>query len=41
MFGVGDATYTEAAIFRAINGEFTGEYVAACAQNTCGYLGKN
>jgi len=32
--------YTEAAIFRAFEGEFIGEFMAGCAEGTCGYLSK-
>jgi hypothetical protein len=35
-----DGGYTESAIFRSANGEFIGEYVAACAADRCGYFGK-
>jgi hypothetical protein len=33
-------TYTEAAIFVSTQGPFMGEYIAACASDSCGYLGK-
>ena len=32
--------FVEAAIYMAVTGAFAGEYVARCAQNECGYLGK-
>jgi len=32
------AIYTESAIYLAIQGEFSGEYVAGCATDSCGYL---
>ena len=31
---------TESAIYVAVEGEFWGEYVAGCAADRCGYLGK-
>ena len=34
----GDRTaYVEAAIFVPLTGEFTGEYIATCASDSCGY----
>lgn len=30
--------YIESALFRVIGGDFAGEYVAACATNSCNYL---
>jgi hypothetical protein len=32
--------YTECAIYVALNGEYGDEYVAGCAFDRCGYLGK-
>jgi hypothetical protein len=32
--------YTESAIYVPIGGEFVGEYVAACATDSCGYMCK-
>lgn len=33
--------FVESAIFRATDGRFAGEYIAACAsERGCGYLGK-
>ena len=32
-------TFTESAIYVAIDGAYSGEYVAGCALNSCGYLG--
>jgi hypothetical protein len=32
--------FTEAAIYRATQGQPLGEYVAGCARNACGYFGK-
>lgn len=31
--------YTECAIYLAVQGQYTGEYVCGCAFNSCGYLG--
>ena len=31
--------YTESAVFLALDGKYTGEYVAGCASDTCGYIG--
>jgi hypothetical protein len=39
--GTSRHTYTEVAIFRAVDGNFLGEYVAACANDRCGYLGED
>jgi hypothetical protein len=32
-----DAVYTESAIFMAVGGEHSGEYLAVCAMGRCGY----
>lgn len=32
-------SYTETAIFRALDGPYAGEYVASCASGSCGYMG--
>ena len=32
--------FVEAAIYRATSGHYSGEYVATCAKNRCGYLGE-
>ena len=37
---VASAQYTECAVYLPPNGEYTGEYVAGCAFDRCGYLGK-
>lgn len=33
--------YIKSALFRVIGGNFTGEYVAACATNSCNYLSES
>jgi hypothetical protein len=35
----GSVTYTECAIDQAIGGKYSGEYVAFCALERCGYIG--
>lgn len=35
-----ESAFTEAAVFMVVRGRFSGKYVAACAQEKCGYLGK-
>ena len=37
--GSDDENYTETNVFIQANGTYSGEYVAACALNRCGYLG--
>ena len=32
--------YTESAIYIALEGQYSGEYVVSCASDTCGYLSK-
>jgi hypothetical protein len=32
--------FIEAAIYKASEGEYGGQYVAACAKNKCGYIGE-
>lgn len=32
--------FIEAAIYKAAEGEYRGQYVAGCAKNECGYIGK-
>lgn len=38
--GVGNF-YVESAIHMAVEGQYAGEYVARCASDSCGYLGKS
>jgi hypothetical protein len=35
-----DPVYIEAAIFLSTSGHHSGEYIASCAQERCGYIGK-
>ena len=37
----GKRVFTEAAMFIAASGPFSGEYVAQCAKGECGYLGQS
>jgi hypothetical protein len=37
---VAGMVYTESEIYMAVDGRFWGEYVACCAADRCGYLGK-
>jgi hypothetical protein len=32
--------YTEAAIYKPTGGDFSGEYIAACHTESCGYIGE-
>lgn len=40
VFDASGSVYTESVMFVAISGEFAGEYVAACAADSCNYLSK-
>lgn len=35
------AEYSESDVYLAVDGDFWGEYVASCAADRCGYLGKS
>lgn len=38
---IAEPQYTECAIYLDPDGEYNGEYVAGCAFDRCGYLGKS
>jgi hypothetical protein len=38
MDKIGDTAYTESAIFVCETGKYAGEYIAACAEDFCGFM---
>jgi len=40
MMDESNPDFVEAAIYKASNGDQMGEYIAACAKDKCGYVGK-
>jgi len=33
--------FVEAAIYQAVSGQLSGEYIASCARSQCGYFGES